>query len=74
LAFGSKAKELGIVYRDFPSLYSPLFAYVTAIPVVFWDTARAVTLLMIIIELLILLLTMRTYRNGLSMGKSYSKH
>ncbi|NBA75130.1 hypothetical protein GOQ04_06205 [Emticicia sp. ODNR4P] len=64
-----KAKELGIVYRDFPSLYSPLFAYVTAIPVVFWDTARAVTLLMIIIELLILLLTMRTYRNGLSNGE-----
>jgi hypothetical protein len=56
-----EAKQLQFVYRDFDSLYSPLFAYITAIPLIFWDTARAVTLLMIVVELAVLWLTIKTY-------------
>lgn len=55
------AAKLELVYRDFDSVYSPFFAYITALPLYFWDTARAVTLLMILIELLVLWLTMKTY-------------
>ncbi len=55
------AAKLELVYRDFDSVYSPFFAYITALPLYFWDTARAVTLLMILVELLVLWLTMRTY-------------
>ncbi|MEA5457603.1 hypothetical protein VB796_01055 [Arcicella sp. LKC2W] len=56
-----EAAKLKLVYRDFESLYSPFFAYITALPLVFWDTARAVTLLMILIEMAVLWLTMKTY-------------
>jgi hypothetical protein len=56
-----EAAKFKMVYRDFESLYSPFFAYVTALPLYIWNTARAVTLLMIIIELLVLWLTMKTY-------------
>ena len=56
-----EAAKFKMVYRDFESLYSPFFAYITAIPLFFWDAARAVTLLMILIELLVLWLTMKTY-------------
>lgn len=56
-----EAAKLKLVYRDFESLYSPFFAYITALPLVFWDAARAVTLLMILIELAVLWLTMKTY-------------
>ena len=55
------ASKLELVYRDFDSVYSPFFAYITALPLYLWDNARAVTLLMILIELLVLWLTMRTY-------------
>ena len=55
------ASKLELVYRDFDSVYSPFFAYITALPLYVWDTARAVTLLMIVIELLVLWLTMKTY-------------
>ncbi|MCU0469831.1 MAG: hypothetical protein MUF58_14625 [Arcicella sp.] len=56
-----EAAKFKLVYRDFESLYSPFFAYVTAIPLYFWNAARAVTLLMIMVELLVLWLTMKTY-------------
>lgn len=56
-----EAAKFKLVYRDFESLYSPFFAYITALPLYFWNAARAVTLLMIFIELLILWLTMKTY-------------
>lgn len=56
-----QASRLELVYRDFDSVYSPFFAYITALPLYFWDTARAITLLMILIELLVLWLTMKTY-------------
>ncbi|PWK26928.1 hypothetical protein LV89_02134 [Arcicella aurantiaca] len=56
-----QAAKLKLVYRDFESLYSPFFAYITALPLFLWDTARAVTLLMILIEMAVLWLTMKTY-------------
>jgi hypothetical protein len=56
-----QASQLKLVYRDFDSVYSPFFPYITSILLFFWDTARAVTLLMILIELLVLWLTMKTY-------------
>ncbi len=55
------AAKLELVYRDFDSVYSPFFPYITSILLFFWDTARAITLLMILIELLVLWLTMKTY-------------
>ena len=55
------AAKFELVYRDFDSVYSPFFAYITALPLYFWDAARAITLLMIIIELSVLWLTMKTY-------------
>ena len=55
------AAKLELVYRDFDSVYSPFFVYITALPLYLWDTARAVTLLMILVELLVLWLTMKTY-------------
>ncbi len=56
-----EAAKFKLVYTDFESLYSPFFPYITAIPLFFWDAARAVTLLMIFIELGVLWLTMKTY-------------
>jgi hypothetical protein len=55
------ASKLELVYRDFDSVYSPFFAYISALPLYFWDSARAITLLMILVELLVLWLTMKTY-------------
>ena len=55
------ASKFELVYRDFDSVYSPFFAYITALPLYLWDSARAITLLMILIELLVLWLTMKTY-------------
>ncbi|WP_266369155.1 hypothetical protein [Tellurirhabdus rosea] len=51
-----------VVYRDFWSPYSPLFAYMTALPVLFWQSAKAVVALMILMEGLALWLTWRFYR------------
>jgi hypothetical protein len=55
------AAKFELVYRDFDSVYSPFFAYITALPLYLWDNARAVTLLMIFVELSVLWLTMKTY-------------
>ena len=51
-----------VVYRDFNSPYSPLFAYVTALPLILWHSAKAITLLMIVVEGLAWWLTYRFYR------------
>jgi len=56
------AKQGALVYRDFWSPYSPLFAYVTALPLWFWNSAKAVVLLMVLMEGLALWLTWRAYR------------
>lgn len=51
-----------VVYRDFWSPYSPLFAYVTALPLLVWHSAKSVVLLMIIAEGAAWWLTYRFYR------------
>ena len=51
-----------IVYRDFWSPYSPLFAYVTALPLLLWDSAKSVVFLMMAVEGLAWWLMYRFYR------------
>ncbi len=59
----TKAASQGqVVYRDFDSAYSPLFAYLTALPLRFWNSPKAIILLLIALEGLALALTFRYYR------------
>ena len=58
----SHALQGEIVYRDFLSPYSPLFAYVTAVPLLIWHNAKSVLLLMIVMEGLAWWFTYRFYR------------
>ena len=51
-----------VVYRDFWSPYSPLFAYVTALPLLIWHSAKSIVLLMIVMEGIAWWLTYRFYR------------
>ena len=51
-----------VVYRDFWSPYSPLFAYVTALPLLFWHSPKSIVLLMIVMEGAAWWLTYRFYR------------
>lgn len=51
-----------IVYRDFWSPYSPLFAYVTALPLLVWHSAKSVVLLMVVMEGAAWWMTYRFYR------------
>lgn len=46
----SHALRGGVVYRDFWSLYSLLFAYVTALPLLIWHGLKSIVLLMVIIQ------------------------
>lgn len=39
-----------VVYRDFFSTYSPLFAYVCAVPVWVWDSPKSIVLFAIVVE------------------------
>src|SRR6185295_9541210 len=39
-----------LAYRDFFTTYSPLFPYVTAIPVFFWNSGKSIALFAIVIE------------------------
>ncbi len=57
------AKNLGLVYRDFESAYSPLFAYITALPLFFWNSPKAIILLMIIVECVIVWFTINFYES-----------
>lgn len=56
------AKAGGFVYRDFWSYHAPLYAYIISLPLWLWHNARAIVLLMVVMESLILWLTYRTYR------------
>ena len=58
----SHALQGEVVYRDFWSPYSPLFAYVTALPLLIWHSAKSVVLLMIVMEGIAWWLTYRFYR------------
>ena len=56
------AKLGGFVYRDFWSYHAPLFAYLISLPLWLWHNSRAIVLLMVVMETLILWLTYRTYK------------
>ena len=55
------ALQLKFVYRDFESPYAPLFAYITAFPLIFWDSAKAIILEIIIIEAIIVYFTPKVF-------------
>ncbi|HEV7349284.1 hypothetical protein [Telluribacter sp.] len=59
------AKAGGFVYRDFWSYHAPLYAYIISLPVWVWHNARAIVLLMVLMEAAILWLTYRTYKHRL---------
>ncbi len=44
------ALALKFVYKDFQTAYQPLFPYITALPLLFWNKAEAIILEMIVIE------------------------
>lgn len=50
-----------LVYRDFISVYAPLYAYLTALPLLVWNHPKALVLFMILIEGLVLWATARRY-------------
>ncbi|MGA0557188.1 hypothetical protein ACO2Q8_11080 [Larkinella sp. VNQ87] len=52
-----------VVYRDFWTPYSPLFPYMTTLLVWFWNSAKAIVLLMVLMEGLTLWLTWTAYRS-----------
>ncbi len=56
------AKLGGFVYRDFWSYHAPLFAYIISLPLWLWHNSRAIVLLMVLMETLIVWLTYRTYK------------
>ncbi|WP_420154058.1 hypothetical protein [Siphonobacter sp.] len=56
------AKAGGFVYRDFWSYHAPLFAYIISLPLWLWHNSRAIVLLMVLMETLILWGTYRTYK------------
>ncbi len=58
------AYKLKLVYKDFDSAYSPVFAYLTALPLIFWNSPKAIILLLILIEGITLQLTFRLYQSG----------
>lgn len=57
------AKKLGFVYRDFESAYSPLFAYITALPLFLWNSPKAIILFMIVVECVIVWFTINYYKS-----------
>jgi hypothetical protein len=57
------ALEGGLVYRDFLSYHAPLFTYITTLPLLLWNNARVLVLLMALIEFVIANATVRFVRN-----------
>lgn len=57
------AKMGGFVYRDFWSYHAPLFSYIISLPLWLWHNSRAIVLLMVLMETVILWLTYRTYKD-----------
>lgn len=51
-----------VVYRDFWTPYSPLFPYITAVFLPFWNSPNAIILLMILVEGATLWITWRVYQ------------
>lgn len=57
-----EALQLRIVYDQFDTAYSPLFPYLTALPLLLWNSPKSIILLLISLEGLALALTFRYYR------------
>lgn len=63
--FWWKAKAVvrgGLVYRDFWSFHAPLFSYLITIPVLLWYNAKAIVLLMVLVESAIVFQTYNYYK------------
>lgn len=56
------ALEGKFVYRDFLSYHAPLFSYFISLPLLLWHNARAIVLLMAVMEFIIAKATLRHYR------------
>ncbi len=52
----------GFVYRDFWSYHAPAYAYLISWPLLLWYNARAIVLLMVLMESLILWFTYKAYK------------
>ncbi|MFN8343547.1 MAG: hypothetical protein U0X91_01000 [Spirosomataceae bacterium] len=59
----SGAYHGGMVYRDFPSYHAPVFSYIITLPLFLWYNTKAIVLLMVLLECLIVWGTYRTYRS-----------
>lgn len=60
-----------IVYKDFESAYSPLFAYLTSLPLFLWDSPKAIILELIIVEIGILWISLRLWNIAVFWGLFY---
>ncbi|RIV18075.1 hypothetical protein DYU11_29400 [Fibrisoma montanum] len=69
---GANALQGGLVYVDFWSFHAPGFAYILALPLLIWHSAKAIVLLMLLGEWLTVHLTFRLYaaRSGKSADES----
>jgi hypothetical protein len=56
------AKAGGFVYRDFWSYHAPLYSYLISLPLWLWHNARAIVLLMVAMESVILWYTYQAYK------------
>lgn len=53
----------GIVYRDFVTVYSPLFPYISGILLSVWSSPKAIVLMMLIVESIIMWGTIKLFRH-----------
>ncbi|GAA4469602.1 hypothetical protein GCM10023189_56850 [Nibrella saemangeumensis] len=56
-----EALKLKVVYREFDTAYSPLFPYLTALPLMVWNSPKAILLLLMLTEGVTLWLTYKLY-------------
>ncbi len=69
---GAVAARQGLLpYRDFVTVYAPFYAYLTAIPTLLWDDPRAIIVLMMLVEGLVLWGTYRLYQLSLRTVLTY---
>ena len=58
----TQAYQWKLVYRDFISFHAPVFAYIITLPLFLWYSSKAIVLLMVLIEALIIWLTYLAYQ------------
>ena len=58
----TQAYQWKLVYRDFISFHAPLFAYLITFPLVVWYSSKAIVLLMVAAEALIIWMTYLAYQ------------